>query len=154
MSPEPRGDSGRATFIVELTAKGVRVDEVRVEAGPVGVEIPERLGELDFRECLSIATTWFDAKSFGIDTANLDSEASPSTSANGPTEESVAAKSRPTRPTAKKTNRPNSGAPSDLARVYWRLGGSISKVARHYEVPRQIAGDWIKDLRNKKAIPS
>jgi hypothetical protein len=44
------------------------------------------------------------------------------------------------------------GIPSDLPKVYWRLG-SAAKVAEHYDVPRQIAQGWIKSLRAGGTLP-
>ncbi|MEV2226725.1 hypothetical protein AB0E01_43815 [Nocardia vinacea] len=44
-------------------------------------------------------------------------------------------------------------APTDFGVTYWRLG-SISKVAKHYDVPNHIAQDWIKSLQRQGKLAS
>jgi hypothetical protein len=153
VSSEPQGAGGRATFIVEKDEGGLRLDEVRIETGASGVEIPEILGELDFRGCISMALTLLRAGS-AAPREPLSGQEAPLPPTQEAAQETVADRIPTPRQAAKKTKRPDSGAPSDLARVYWRVGGSIAKVAKHYEVPRQIAGDWVKDLRDDNLIPS
>lgn len=157
VSPEPCGDSGRAIFIVEAASGRLRIDEVRLVPGALGIELPPELGELDFHGCVSMATILSagtppttDAGKAVVEEPSEGSSAQVSLARSA--EESAVARREPVG-VLSMADRPSSGPPSDLARVYWRVDGSIAKVAKHYDVPRQIARDWISNLRNENAIP-
>ncbi|UGT60390.1 hypothetical protein [Nocardia asteroides] len=49
-------------------------------------------------------------------------------------------------PSKRRPSHSSTGMPSDFGVNYWRLG-SITKVARHYDVPHHIAKDWIRLLQ-------
>lgn len=152
VSPESNGVSGSATFIVEAGPGLLRISEVRIQPGASGVELPIELGELNFRGCITFVASLSEGR-FSVGTQSGRTLEDPPLEPSGPPREAELPSEPPTVRPAKKADRPSSGMPSDLARIYWRLGGSITKVAKHYDVPRQIARDWIKDLRNENAIP-
>lgn len=150
VSPEPcDDDSGRAVFIVEVAPALIRLEEVHVELGAGGVQLPRELAKLDFHTCMSIAST-LSRGSFAVTNQVAATAEKPSSrsSTNPASGQSARVKNSTATVAPTKSDRPRSGAPSDLRRTYWRLGGSVAKVAKHYNVPRQIAKDWVKELRN------
>lgn len=148
-------DGSSVAFTVDVSASPLRLAEIRVQIGNDGSPLPAELVGLDFHSCMSAAV----ALSQGV----FPSQAEPDTAKPDPVPSSAAERTASEDPTAanpppkrslpRTANPPGTGVPSDLAVNYWRLG-SAAKVANHYDVPRQVARDWIKELRDQDLIPN
>jgi hypothetical protein len=143
-------------FTLDASVSPFRLTEVSVQIGSDGSPLPIELGEIDFRAYVSIAV----ALSAGVFPSRGQAPMAGSGPPSDETYESRPSASQVPTVTAstvrrlgRKTDVPRTGAPSDLAVYYWRLG-SVAKVAKHYDVPRQVARDWIKELRNRNSIPN
>lgn len=148
-----------ATFIVDVSSSQIRLEEIRVQIGSDGAGLPTGLSKFDFEALVAAAVSMSEgafpspALTGAQPTRANRRETSPraiTATANALTRVSV-----PTAASGRAgSGRSAAGTPSDLPTVYWRLGGSIVKVAKHYDVPRQIANDWVKDLRGRNTIPT
>ncbi|WP_431958612.1 hypothetical protein [Nocardia lijiangensis] len=158
-------DKTTATITVVLDTGGVRVTEIRVAVGDDGAPLPNELAHIDFAVLVENAVLMSQGRlpmvAEAIDVEAIDIEPAPD---RAPAKaalhadrtvvrsDSGAAASGNTR-RASSSARPSDGAPSDLAVTFWRLG-SITKVAKHYDVPRHVAQDWIKVLSQETKLPN
>ncbi|WP_156161824.1 hypothetical protein [Nocardia vulneris] len=159
-SDEP--DKATAIITVELAAGKVRVTEVRVVIGEDGAPLPNELTHVDFSLLIKNAALMshgqlpVDAKSPDAEAEELKPAPDHAHTKPAPARERAVVPSGPR--DVDNTRRASgsaraSGAPSDLAVTFWRLG-SITKVAKHYDVPRHIAQDWIKVLSQEAKLPN
>lgn len=144
---------------VEVQSPDLRVAAIRLYPPAVSdSRFPPELADLDFRQCISIARQLTDGNVNADPPALSDEHSSPT--ADRDVDGQSPGLTRPSKPrVSSRISQPRrvddksgsvsvskTGAPSDLGVVYWRLG-SVPKVASHYNVPHQIARDWIKELR-------
>jgi hypothetical protein len=146
----PASSSGAEISIaVEISDAHLRVIEVKVL--PRGEEsvLPTELALLDLKQCLDIARMLMAGCPRPPTTfaAPVDDGAGQSNERDGV--DSAARVNGSSLVNARKQlsdRSVGSGAPSDVGLVYWRLG-SVPKLAKHYDVPVQVARDWVKELR-------
>ncbi|WP_280427292.1 hypothetical protein [Nocardia brasiliensis] len=165
IAPEEPGRTA-AVLTVELDAGGARVHDIRVIVGDDGTPLPKELAHIDFAVLVETAVLMSHgrlpvvAESTEVEPSpdHVPTGAAPATDTVLRADHSVA-RSTATAPPSGKARRasssdhPSNGAPSDLAVTFWRLG-SITKVAKHYDVPRHIAQDWIKVLSQDTKLPN
>jgi hypothetical protein len=157
LSLTPTGPDG-PTVVAHLEIDGgrVRVVELTVRPGSAGTSLPGEVADLDFRLLAEQAAVMSTG---GMPLAPAprpgDGRQQPPDGAS----RGKAVESPPARPVNSRRRRAPEGSgsavkgvPSDLAKVYWKLG-SLAKVAAHYDVPRQIAQGWVKSLRDHGALP-
>lgn len=146
-----------AEFRVEVQSGLVRVREIRVQCGADGSSLPHALASFDYSTFVSMAVGLSKGQFPAPEGADGNQQSAKNHSGSGDL-----TGGRTTRISTASTIRSSiagghgdpiskTGVPPDLARVYWRLG-SIVKVAKHYDVPRQIAKDWVRELKGQKAI--
>lgn len=141
----------RLTLVVDIGATSVRVTELKVSSETDSPIVPLQLSELDLKSCLATAAMLIDGRvqrppasqTRRVEQTEAQKLRSHKTS-GGTRQPPEPAKGYPKKPGP--TGFSGAGAPSDLGVVYWKLG-SVPKVATHYDVPRHIARDWIKELR-------
>ncbi|WP_435593644.1 hypothetical protein [Nocardia sp. bgisy118] len=171
------------TITITNTRTGVVVATATVEIGDAGVRLTEVGAEISGEHFVPEALATFDFP-FLVRTANMLSGASaqdervsepapsvqeneykpqempsessaPPADSRGATLTDTASSER--FPAGRERARPKrdqrAGAPADFGVTYWRLG-SISKVAKHYDVPHHIAQDWIKSLQQQGKLAS
>lgn len=153
-------DSASVQLVVSVDDSRAEITAVRLLATEGKLcTLPPELATLDFAACIALArelanrdlhtqgqgpdSTTESRISDGVTKADAIARTNATQQVKKPELES----SRPRTRGAKSTSPTRAaGTPSDLGAVYWRLG-SVPKVAKHYDVPPQIARDWIKELR-------
>jgi len=118
----------------------VSVTALSVFPGTGGHRLPLHLVGAELSELLSAMMTALampdvPSSSDAAASSMSSSRAAPSRSAKAPSRRAV---NRST----------GSSAPSDLAKVYWKLG-TLAKVASHYSVDKHTARKWINQLGNR-----
>lgn len=148
-----------ATFMLDVQAGSIQVREIRVHCGDEASPLPPELANFDYSTFVSFASDLSRGQFPSPHTPNNHQKASnvADDGSGEPKAQShilmsagdvtATARGRRTAPV------PKTGVPPDLARVYWAMG-SIAKVAKHYDVPRHIAKDWVSELRAQRAIPT
>lgn len=138
------------TFEVESGSEAeLAITQVRIRPGTSNVNFPAmQLSGFDFASSLQLAARLF-AGAGDPPMSVRDSQQPAPLPPNGSVEAPVANGPDLTK---KSPQQSKGGAPSDLARTYWRLG-SVPQVARHYDVPRQVARDWISELQARQELP-
>jgi hypothetical protein len=146
---------GCVSFTFEDGTSGLVLRQVCVKFSDNGSPLPLTvIGDPEFRRCLAIAADLARGEIFSTpksQSADLNVSASANSTDTVDSKASEYAAESHVR-LFKRPRRSKSGAPVNLAVNYWRLG-SVAKVAKHYEVPRQVAQDWIKELRQQGSIP-
>lgn len=150
-----------AAATVEIDASGARLTEVRAEpSGELGV--PETLADLDFSLLIRTARILSSLPSVADTAAASEVTSTPElreskTDASTPKpndDTTIAADDSRSVPgtvppdRTKPAREQRAEAPADFGVMYWRLG-SISKVAKHYDIPHHVAQDWIKSLQQQ-----
>ncbi|MEU7632954.1 hypothetical protein AB0C34_23730 [Nocardia sp. NPDC049220] len=157
-----------AAATVEIDATGARMTEVCAESGGETF-VPEALANIDFpllvrtAIMLSGSPAQPNSTSTRVSTdennpqpAETDGDpVTPPASGDGMAEPVEGSPNQPAgaHERANPQRRQRAGAPADFGVNYWRLG-SISKVAKHYDVPHHIAQDWIKSLQQQGKLAS
>lgn len=149
-------DGHNISVHINLTpASDVIVTGISVQPGTSDAPFPSlELSRLDFGAVMNIVQAVLIGEHPRIPLIDKDESmpvpSKPTESRRPPaaTNKRIAAAERPT----ESRTRSSTGAPPDLARVYWRLA-SVPKVAKHYDVPRQVARDWVNELQRRQAIP-
>ncbi|MEU2258238.1 hypothetical protein [Nocardia xishanensis] len=158
-------DKTNATITVVLDTGGVRVTEICVAVGDDGAPLPNELAHIDFAVLVENAVLMSQgrlpmvAEATNAETIDVEPAPDRAPAKTAPhadravlrSDTGAAASGNARR--ASDSARPFNGAPSDLAVTFWRLG-SITKVAKHYDVPRHIAQDWIKVLSQETKLPT
>ncbi|MFJ4649656.1 hypothetical protein ACIP5Y_00105 [Nocardia sp. NPDC088792] len=157
-----------ATATVEIDGTSVRMTEVGAEISGEHF-VPEALATVDFPFLVHTANILSGAPAKGDPAAEpappaqegeskpegKPSAAPPPASNRSviPTDTSLPERLSEGRERARLKRDQRAGAPADFGVTYWRLG-SISKVAKHYDVPHHIAQDWIKSLQQQGKLAS
>lgn len=151
LSLTPAGFDGPSVVAhIEIDGGRPRVVELTVRPGSDGLPLPHEVADLDFRLLAEQAVAMSTGRLPLVHVSRIEDGQQPSAEAGRDT----TVEPSPPRPVHKQRTRPPEGSgsvpagvPSDLGKVYWRLG-SVAKVADHYDVPRQIARGWVKLLRD------
>jgi hypothetical protein len=149
-----------AVFAVDASTTEFRVAEIRVQLGAEGSALPAGLLQFDYDAFMAVAV----ALSRGALPATEHTDICQKPTNKPPAPNADALRNHVIRRSAASPDRtdrdrrqgsPSSDAstPSDLPVTYWRLG-SVAKVAKHYDVPRQVASGWVKALRDRSIIPA
>ncbi len=138
-------------LVVDVSAAGPAITAVTVRPDGSGQWPPAALAEVDIRQAVALALRL--ATSSELADAPGDSAAhSAATPRVTPTDRRRAAR-RAGRNGRRGRESVPSGVPADVATTYWRLG-STAKLAEHYNVPHQIAREWIRTLRAGGKVPN
>jgi hypothetical protein len=153
----PDSDVILATADVEVSDTGARIIEIRTESDGNSA-VPQQLKDINFSlliQTASILSGHIAPDDRSTTSKEASSGAKDELQAPGildqPQQETVVSRTASTiNDTRENHNRQPSKTdmPSDFGVNYWRLG-SISKVAKHYDVPHHIAQDWIKTLQRE-----
>lgn len=150
-----------ATATVEVEGENARITEVYAEIGESAI-IPPQLGTIDFALLVRTASMLLGITEPGSRpdvavTSPTDEVASPADERSVARSDLVSTPSSAdeadkapavvmSAPSVRGGRSSKTDVPSDFGVMYWRLG-SISKVAKHYDVPHHIAQDWIRLLQ-------
>ncbi|MBV7708159.1 hypothetical protein NOVA_35830 [Nocardia nova] len=140
-----------ATARAEIDASGARMTEIRSEA--MDILVPDALERIDFPLLVRTANMLAGLSQRPEDRDRSgESNSAPrereSTSTIVEAVEATAGQRDGRQASALPPRTQKPGIPDDFGVTYWRLG-SISKVARHYDVPHHIAQDWIRSLQQQ-----
>jgi hypothetical protein len=160
ISIRPQSSEGvSAAFTVDVQAGLIQVREIRVQNAADGSHLPAELADFDYGAFVFMAADLSRGQFPLPERADShqkisndpdDGPQEPRVRRSPPTSAVVDAGGSAVRRHA--ASRSQTGIPPDLARVYWNLGGSTVKVAKHYDVPHHIAKDWVRELRNQNVI--
>ncbi|MEU1550756.1 hypothetical protein [Nocardia sp. NPDC005745] len=147
------GQTGAAlvTARAEIDASGTRLTEVR--SGAVDKFVPEALAHIDFPLLIRTANILSGMNPNPV-AQKQDAESDdipPDTAATGQVfvpPDPVVSRRAAHKDSVGPSRTQKRSMPDDFGVAYWRLG-SISKVARHYDVPHHIAQDWIRSLQQQ-----
>lgn len=149
-------DGTSATFTVDMESDFVRVSEVRVQCGRDGSPLPGALANFDYSAYVSLASALSNGRFPAPEAADKVPQRSNDDSggSGGLTARKATTQLIPAGVIRRSTAGRRVGAasktsfPPDFARVYWRLG-SIARVAKHYDISRHVAKDWIRELQEQ-----
>lgn len=137
--------------MVDLSAARPAITAVAVYPGELGGWPPGSLAEVDIREAVGLALRF----AAGHDLADEPPVLTAGGEVTPPLTPSDGRRGgrRAGRDERRGHDTVASGAPSDVATTYWKLG-SVAKVAKHYDVPHTIARQWIQTLRKGGKVPN
>lgn len=138
-------------LVVDLSAAGSAITAVTVYPGGSGEWPPGGLAEVDIREALALALRLVAARDVA-DARRAHTARGAVTPPPTPTDGRRGVR-RAGGSGRRGRDAVANSVPTDVAKTYWRLG-SAAKVAEHYDVPHQIARDWIRTLRKGGKVPN
>jgi hypothetical protein len=153
----PAGPTGQATIVVETAAPAPRITELTIRTSDPRGLTPVGLSGMDLEAVVRVL-----ASAMGIGTEDTAQPRTPATVTEAAARAPEVAAPRH-RVSAKAVSAPRTDAGAEPERMYRRMPdreellavhqelGSVTAVARHYEVPRHTAQGWMSRARKNSS---